>query len=167
MHLKVGIWQKTLCSVIRFVKMKYFTDHSKAVLLLWIICVVCALCLSCFRVSYLLPCGHLKRNGWSLFALVCEVYCDFVTFQFGILGQVWYLTVSIPYPCCLSYFVTSHQEYHTGQCLTKLSLDFKLLVIEKSLKRITYEYAYLCILTRPCFVPTHTKRTLVIIWVNI
>ena len=29
--------------------------------------------------------------------------CDFVTFRFGILGQVWYLIVSIPDPCCLSH----------------------------------------------------------------
>ena len=29
-------------------------------------------------------------------ALVCGVYCDFVTFLFGVLGQVWYLIVSIP-----------------------------------------------------------------------
>ena len=48
------------------------------------------------RLLTLLPCGHL--------ALVCDVYCDFVTFPFGILGQVWYLIVSIPDPCCLSYF---------------------------------------------------------------
>ena len=31
--------------------------------------------------------------------------CDFVTFQCGILGQVWYLIVPIPDLCCLSYFV--------------------------------------------------------------
>ena len=37
-------------------------------------------------------------------ALVCDVYCDFVTFPFCILGQVWYLIVSVPDPCCLSYF---------------------------------------------------------------
>ena len=30
--------------------------------------------------------------------------CGFVTFQCGILGQVWYLIVSIPDLCCLSYF---------------------------------------------------------------
>ena len=35
-------------------------------------------------------------------AFVCAVYCDFVTFSLGILGQVWYLIVL--YPCCLSYF---------------------------------------------------------------
>ena len=42
---------------------KYFTDRSKAVLLLWIICVVC---LSCFRVCLLLPCGHLLGKGCPL-----------------------------------------------------------------------------------------------------
>ena len=40
----------------------------------------------------------------DLLGLVCDVYCDFVTFPFGIVGQVWYLIVSIPNPCCLSYF---------------------------------------------------------------
>ena len=46
-------------------------------------------------------------------ALVCDVYCDFVTFPFGILGQVWYLIVSIPDPCCLSYFHANQ----TSMCL--------------------------------------------------
>ena len=36
-------------------------------------------------------------------ALVFDVYCDFVTFPFRILGPVWNLIVSIPDPCCLSY----------------------------------------------------------------
>ena len=40
----------------------------------------------------------------DLMSLVCEVYCDFVSFPFGILGQVCYLIVSISDPCCLSYF---------------------------------------------------------------
>ena len=35
-------------------------------------------------------------------ASVCDVHCNFVTFPFGILGQVWYLIVSIPDSCCLS-----------------------------------------------------------------
>ena len=30
--------------------------------------------------------------------------CIFVTFPFGILGQVWYLFASIAYLCRLSYF---------------------------------------------------------------
>ena len=40
----------------------------------------------------------------DLLALVCGVYCEFVTFPFGILGQVWYLIVSIPDLCILTYF---------------------------------------------------------------
>ena len=40
-----------------------FTDRSKAVLLLWIICVITVLCLSRFRVGTSLPCGHLLGKG--------------------------------------------------------------------------------------------------------
>ena len=42
------------------------------------------------------------RERADLSALVCDVYCDFVTFPFGFLGRVGYLIVSIPDPCCLS-----------------------------------------------------------------
>ena len=40
----------------------------------------------------------------DLLALVCSVYCEFVTIPIGILGQVWYLIVSIPDLCTLTYF---------------------------------------------------------------
>ena len=40
----------------------------------------------------------------DLLALVCGVCCEFVTFPFGILGQVWYLIVSIPDLFTLTYF---------------------------------------------------------------
>ena len=77
---------------------KYFTDRSKAVLLLWIICVShaftsahCCLVVTCWE-------------SVDLLALVGDVYCIFVTFPCGILGHVWYLVVSIPDLCRLSYF---------------------------------------------------------------
>ena len=38
----------------------------------------------------------------DLLALVSDVYCIFVTFPCGILGQVWYLIVSFPDLCRLS-----------------------------------------------------------------
>ena len=41
----------------------------------------------------------------DLLTLVGEVYCIFVNFPFGILGQVWYSIVSFPNLCLLSYFV--------------------------------------------------------------
>ena len=40
----------------------------------------------------------------DLLALVRGVYCEFVTFPFGILGQVLYVIVSIPDLCTLTYF---------------------------------------------------------------
>ena len=59
---------------------KYFTDRSKAVLLLWIFYVYSVLCLICLcaRLLYV-PCGHLLGKGYLL-ALVCGVCCEFVTF---------------------------------------------------------------------------------------
>ena len=51
----------------------------------------------------------LAGKGADLLALVkCLTFvisnCDFVTFPFGILGQVWYLIVLIPDLCHLSNF---------------------------------------------------------------
>ena len=78
-----------------------FTDRSKAVLLLWIICAIYVLCLSCFRVCTLLPFGHLLGKGWPIgFCLWC-LNVFFVTFPCGTLGQVWHLIVSIPDLCRL------------------------------------------------------------------
>ena len=52
--------------------------------------------LPCCHVCSLQPCAHLLGNG-DLLALLCMVFsCVFVTFPFGVLGQVWYLIVSIP-----------------------------------------------------------------------
>ena len=43
----------------------------------------------------------------DLLALVCGVYCEFVIFPIGILGQVWNLIVSIPDLCTLTYLCIS------------------------------------------------------------
>ena len=40
----------------------------------------------------------------DLWTLVRDVYCIFVTLSRGILGHVWYLMVSFPDLCHLSYF---------------------------------------------------------------
>ena len=64
---------------------------------------LCYLSLVFVMLSHLFIAALWSPEGKGL-ALVCDVYCDFATFPFGILGQVWYLIVSIPDPCCLSYF---------------------------------------------------------------
>ena len=46
------------------------------------------------------------RERADLLALVCGVYCDFVSFPFRILGQVCYLIASIPDHCYLSNLKT-------------------------------------------------------------
>ena len=54
----------------------------------------------------------------DLLALVCDVYCDFVTFPFGILGLVWFLNVLIPDPCHL--FFTFKNSQKTAQINIRL-----------------------------------------------
>ena len=55
----------------------------------------------------------------DLLALVCDVYSDYVTFSFGFLGQVWYLIVSIPDPCCLSFFINKSSSIFKSNCVLK------------------------------------------------
>ena len=81
---------------------KYFTDRSKAVLLLWIfygvISVLCLLCL-CVRLficALWSPAGKELTSWLSFVVSNCECH-----FPIGILGQVWYLIVSIPDLCTL------------------------------------------------------------------
>ena len=48
----------------------------------------------------------------DLLALVCGVYCEFVTFPLvSWVRQVWYLIVSIPDLCTLTYFNLFPHEY--------------------------------------------------------
>ena len=45
-------------------------------------------------------------TSWLLFVLFIVILLNF---PFGILGQVWYLIVLIPDPCCLSYYKTNYR----------------------------------------------------------
>ena len=68
-----------------------------------LLCFCSVLCLLCFvRVCLYVLCGHLLGKGWPLGSrLWCLLWvCHF---PIGILGQVWYLIVSIPDLCTLIY----------------------------------------------------------------
>ena len=68
-----------------------------------LLCFCSVLCLLCFvRVCLYVLCGHLLGKGWPLGSrLWCLLWvCHF---PIGILGQVWYLIVSIPDLCNLTY----------------------------------------------------------------
>ena len=78
-----------------------------------LLCFCSVLCLLCFvRVCLYVLRGHLLGKGWPLGSrLWCLLWvCHF---PIGILGQVWYLIVSIPDLCNLTYFdlLTSPQGH--------------------------------------------------------
>ena len=82
---------------------EFFTDRSKAVLLLWIFfCVFSVLCLLCLY-ARLFVCALRSPAGRGLTSWLSFVVsnCYFCHFPIGILGQVWYLIVSIPDLCTL------------------------------------------------------------------
>ena len=76
---------------------------------IWVFTVCPSTCLWVFnikRVCLYVLCGHLLGKGWPLGSrLWCLLWvCHF---PIGILGQVWYLIVSIPDLCTLTYFYYS------------------------------------------------------------
>ena len=85
---------------------KYFTDRSKAVLLLWIFYVFCSvLCWLCLC-ARLFICALWSPSGKGLTSWLSFVVSTMsLSLSIGILGQVWYLIVSIPDLCTLTYFL--------------------------------------------------------------
>ena len=75
---------------------RYFFCGSFMLFLSYVCYAFLCLCL-------LMRCGHLLGKGWLL-ALVCDVLFWVCYFPIGILGQVWYLIISIPDLCPLLYF---------------------------------------------------------------
>ena len=82
----------------------FFSNRCKAVLLLWIIYVF--LFCVCYAFVRLVICALWSPAGKGLACWLSFVVsnCKFVTFPCGILGHVWYLIVSIPDLCTLTYF---------------------------------------------------------------
>ena len=67
---------------------------------------LCYLCfvfvmLSCLFIAALWSPAGKRLTSWLSFMMF---NCVFVTFPCGILGRVWYLIVSFPDLCCISYF---------------------------------------------------------------
>ena len=82
---------------------------------MWVFFVIYVSCLSCFLVCSLKSSGHLLGKGWPLGSLVCDVFLCFVTFPCGVLGQVWYLIVSISDLYLFSYFGANIKAYPSCQ----------------------------------------------------
>ena len=65
------------------------------------LCLVFVMLLHLFIAAFWSPVGK-GLIPWLLYVML---NCVFVTFPCGILGHVWYLIVSIPNLCHLSYFL--------------------------------------------------------------
>ena len=91
-----------------------------------LLCFCSVLCLLCFvRVCLYVLCGHLLGKDWPLGSrLWCLLWvCHF---PIGILGQVWYLIVSIPDLCTLTYSDNNHIKGYWN--------EIKLLKVSKGAK---------------------------------
>ena len=68
---------------------------------------LCYLCLVFFILSrpFIAALWSPARKGLTPWLSFVMLNCVFVTFPCGTLGQVWYLIVSIPDLCRLSYYV--------------------------------------------------------------
>ena len=64
-------------------------------------CVLLCLCARLFICALWSPAGK-GLTSWLSFVVS---NCEFVTFPLVSCGQVWYLIVSIPDPCTLTYFL--------------------------------------------------------------
>ena len=99
-----------------------------------LLCFCSVLCLLCFvRVYLYVLCGHLLGKGWPLGSrLWCLLWvCHF---PIGILGQVWYLIVSIPDLCTITYFQWKNVTYTTSG-VTKFVFECHYLWPSNSLFR--------------------------------
>ena len=65
----------------------------------------------------------------DLLDLVGDVYCIFVSFPCGILGQAWYLIVSFPDICRLSYFDTSLTTTNKNNSVEMLAISLKTVIL--------------------------------------
>ena len=80
---------------------KYFSDRSKAVLLLWIIYVISVLFwYAIVRVCLLMPCGHLLGKGWPLDS---RLWCLIVKLSLS----HWYLGSGVVLDCIDSWSLLS------------------------------------------------------------
>ena len=102
-----------LCKQFGRPPVKYFTDRSKAVLLICFFCLSFAmpLCTSVY-VCLVVTCWEKA----DLLALVCGSGCEFVTFPL-VSWVRWYLIVSIPDLCTRTYFNTGVASAQDEKCL--------------------------------------------------
>ena len=79
----------------------------------------------------------------DLLALFGDVYCIFVTFPCGILGPVWYLIVSFPDLCLLSYYELSSEGVKPDKMKLKAISEMPAPTGRKGVMRLLNTVNYL------------------------
>ena len=82
------------------------------------LCYFCIVFVMLSRLLIAALCSHAGKGLTSCISFLV-LNCVFVTFLFGILGQVWYLNVLITDLCRLSYFHTVCIVLHISAVLVK------------------------------------------------
>ena len=96
-----------------------------------VLCLLC-LCARLFICALWSPAGEWQTS-WLSFVVSAV---SFRHFPIGILGQVWYLIVSIPYLCTLTYFEEEHP--HLASKISKSWLGEKKCKHANSFKILKY-----------------------------
>ena len=60
-------------------------------------------------VCFLQPYSHMSGKGLPLGYLVCDIFLCFCHFPIQVLGQMWYLSVSMPGVCSLPIFFITNE----------------------------------------------------------
>ena len=77
---------------------------------------ICSSCLPCLFIAASLVVSSCEGlTSWLLYVMFS---CVFITYPYGVLGQVWYLIVSIPDLCLHPYFARKLYGYgYYGICI--------------------------------------------------
>ena len=83
----------------------------------------------CCNVCTLQPYDHLVGKARPLRSLACDAVLCGVTFSYGVLGQVWYLIVSIPDIVLLLHCKLPRIEITQGHTSISSGTTFRLKTI--------------------------------------
>ena len=97
-----------------------FQGNTSFVDLLWFFSFLCSLCL-CERLFIWAMWSPAGKGLTSWLSFICGVKLWVCHFSIGILGQMWYLIVSIPDLCTLTYFLIYAMYHHKETIILKLT----------------------------------------------
>ena len=86
-------------------------------------CYLCLVIVMLSRRFIAAPFSPTENGLTSWLALFCGVYCVFVNCPCGELGRMWYLILSFPHLCRLSYLIYTHRIFSEITILQSIQND--------------------------------------------